>query len=57
MTKFFTSNDTIRSLVGAVAATLIGGTVLMGALGPSIVPAATQNSVNFTANSNIVRSA
>jgi len=58
MTNFFNSSETLRSLVGIVAAAVIGGTFLLAAAGPAVAaPVAFENSVNFTANSNIVRSA
>ena len=47
MTKFFNLNDTARSLVGIVAAVLMGGTFLAAAAGPAAVAG--------TQNSNIVR--
>ena len=54
MTRFFNRSEALRSLVGAIAAVLIGGTFLAAAAGPAF---AAQNSVNFAANSNIVASA
>jgi hypothetical protein len=47
MTKFFSLNDTARSLVGVVAAVLMGGTFLAAAAGPAAVASAQ--------NANIVR--
>lgn len=54
MSNFFNNNDAVRSLVGVIAAVLIGGTFLLAAAGPAFAP---ENSVNSTAVSNIVRSA
>jgi hypothetical protein len=54
VTKFFNSNDAVRSLVGLVAAVLMGGTFLLAAAGPAV---ASTNSLNSTTISNIVRSA
>ena len=58
MTNFFNSNDTIRSLVAAVATLIISGTFLVAAAGPAVAaPHAFTNSVNVDTNLNIVRSA
>ena len=53
MTKFFTSNsDTLRSLIGAIAAVVLGGTFLLAAAGPAV---ASPSQVQTAAESNIVR--
>lgn len=54
MTSLFKSSETLRSLVGVIAAVVLGGTFLAAAAGPAV---AGENSVNFAPNSNIVRSA
>ncbi len=56
MTNFFNANDAARSLIGIIAAVLIGGTFVVAAAGPAVAaPAAFTNSVNSDTNSNIVR--
>ena len=64
MTNFFNNNDTLRSLVSAVAALMISATFLVAAAGPAVaapngvnngVNNGANNSVNFIPNSNIVR--
>nr|WP_310524723.1 hypothetical protein [Polymorphobacter sp.] len=50
MTKFFNNSDTLRSLVGAIAAVVLGGTFLLAAAGPAVA-----SQVQTTAESNIVR--
>ena len=64
MTSFFNNNDTLRSLVSAVAALMISATFLVAAAGPAVaapngvnngVNNGANNSVNFIPNSNIVR--
>ncbi|MFZ4689909.1 MAG: hypothetical protein ACOYLS_11775 [Polymorphobacter sp.] len=54
MNKVFNSSDTVRSLVGIIAAVVMGGTFLLAAAGPAV---AATNSMNSTSISNIVRSA
>ena len=65
MTNFFNNNDTLRSLVSAVAALMISATFLVAAAGPAVAASngvnngvnnGANNSVNFIPNSNIVRS-
>jgi hypothetical protein len=48
------ANSIFRSLVGMMAAMIIGGTFIVAAAGPAV---AATNSVNSVAISNIVRSA
>jgi hypothetical protein len=50
MSQFFKSSDTFRSLIGMVAAVVIGGTFLLAAAGPAVA-----SEVNVPAVSNIVR--
>ena len=47
MTNFFNNNDTLRSLVSAVAALMISATFLVAAAGPAV---AAPNGVNNGAN-------
>jgi hypothetical protein len=53
MTSFFNHSDTLRSVVGAIAAVVLGGTFLVAAAGPAVAGTASQ--VNIAAESNIVR--
>ncbi len=57
MSMIFNRTKVLRNLIGAVAAVLIGSTVLGAAVGPAFVtPSASQN-VNSAANSDIVGAA
>ncbi len=55
MIKLFQSTDTFRTIIGAVAALVIGGTFLIAAAGPAIAGTANATSVSFAAVSGIVR--
>ena len=58
MTNFFNHSDALRSVVGAIAAIILGGTFLVAAAGPAVAGtavAATASQVNIAAESNIVR--
>ena len=58
MTSFFNRADTLRSITSVVFAVLMGGIFLAAAAGPAVAAQnVAQNSVNFAANSNIIRSA
>ncbi len=50
MTKFLAQTDLAKSLIGVVAAVLMGGTLMLAATAPALSPAP----VAFAANSDIV---